>query len=182
MNAPFVALDPGAPCYVDRVPSPIGDLLLTGRDDALTGLYMRAAPGGRPPTTPPGARPEPGAFVTVKAQLRAYFAGERHDFDVPLSPVGSPFQLAVWSALTRIPYGTTTSYGSIARQLGKSPAASRAVGAANGQNPIAVIIPCHRVIGADGGLTGYGGGLDRKELLLRLEGAAAMAAQDATLW
>ncbi len=137
--------------------------------------------GGRLPHRP-GHGSKQGAFVTVKAQLRAYFAGERRDFDVPLSPVGSPFQLAVWSALTQIPYGTTTSYGAIAPQLGKSPAASRAVGAANGQNPIAVIIPCHRVIGADGDLTGYGGGLDRKELLLRLEGAAAMAAQDATLW
>jgi methylated-DNA-[protein]-cysteine S-methyltransferase len=182
MIAPFVAADPDAPCYVHRLPSPIGDLLLTGSDDALTGLYMLGAPGGRPPSTPPGARPDPAAFATVTAQLREYFAGERRAFDVPLSPPGSPFQLAVWSALTQIPYGTTTSYGAIARELGKSLAASRAVGAANGQNPIAVIIPCHRVIGADGGLTGYGGGLDRKELLLRLEGAAAMAAQDATLW
>ena len=182
MIAPFVAPGPDARCCFDRVASPIGDLLLTGGDDALTGLYMLGAPGGRPASTPPGARREPGAFVRVAAQLRAYFAGERRDFDVPLSPAGSPFQLAVWSALTRIPYGTTTSYGAIACQLGKSLAASRAVGAANGQNPIAVIIPCHRVIGADGGLTGYGGGLDRKELLLRLEGAAAMAAQDATLW
>ena len=182
MSAPFVRLDPAAPVYVDRVPSPIGDVLLTGSDDALTGLYMLGAPCGRPPATPPGARHEPGAFVSVTAQLRAYFAGERHDFDVPLCPVGSPFQLEVWAALTRIRYGTTTSYGAIAGRLGKSPAASRAVGAANGQNPIAVIIPCHRVIGADGGLTGYGGGLDRKELLLRLEGATAMAALDATLW
>ena len=182
MIAPFAALDPDAPCYVHQVPSPIGDLLLTGSDDGLTGLYMLGAPGGRPPSTPPGARREPAAFAAVAGQLRAYFAGERRDFDVPLSPQGSPFQLAVWSALTRIPYGTTSSYGEIARQLGKPLAMSRAVGAANGQNPIAVIIPCHRVIGADGGLTGYGGGLERKELLLRLEGAAAMAALDATLW
>ena len=182
MIAPFVTPDPGAPYYFDRVASPIGELLLTGSDEALTGLYMLGAPGGRPPGMPPGMSREPGAFSNVTAQLHGYFAGERRDFDVPLSPDGSPFQLAVWSALTRIPYGTTTSYGAIARQLGKSLAASRAVGAANGQNPIAVIIPCHRVIGADGGLTGYGGGLDRKELLLRLEGAAAMAALDATLW
>ena len=182
MIAPFVAVDPGAPCYLDRVGSPIGELLLTGSDDALTGLYMLAAAGGRPPRTPPGARRLPAAFTRVTAQLRAYFAGDRHDFDVPLAPGGSPFQLAVWSALTRIPYGTTTSYGAIARQLGKSPTASRAVGAANGQNPIAVIIPCHRVIGADGGLTGYGGGLERKGLLLRLEGAAAVSPQHATLW
>jgi methylated-DNA-[protein]-cysteine S-methyltransferase len=182
MIEPFVTPGPTAPCYFDRIASPIGELLLTGSDDALTGLYMLGAPVGRPPGTPPGTRREPGAFRTVTAQLQDYFAGRRHGFDVPLSPDGSPFQLAVWSALTRIPYGTTTSYGAIARQLGKSLAASRAVGAANGQNPIAVIIPCHRVIGADGGLTGYGGGLDRKELLLRLEGAAAMTALDATLW
>ena len=182
MIVPFVAVDPAAPTAFDQVDSPIGELLLTGSDDALTGLYMLGAPDGRPPSTPPGARREPGAFTRTAAQLRAYFAGELRDFDVPLAPSGSPFQLAVWSALTRIPYGTTTSYGAIARQLGKPLAMSRAVGAANGQNPIAVIIPCHRVIGADGGLTGYGGGLERKELLLRLEGAAAMAALDAALW
>ena len=182
MIAPFVAVDPAAPTAFDRVDSPIGELLLTGSDDALTGLYMLGAPGGRPPGTAPGARREPAAFTRTAAQLRAYFAAELRDFDVPLAPSGSPFQLAVWSALTRIPFGTTTSYGAIARQLGKPLAMSRAVGAANGQNPIAVIIPCHRVIGADGGLTGYGGGLERKELLLRLEGAAAMAALDATLW
>jgi methylated-DNA-[protein]-cysteine S-methyltransferase len=182
MIEPFVTPGPTAPCYFDRIASPIGELLLTGSDDALTGLYMLGAPGGRPPGVPRGSQREPDAFGKVTAQLRDYFAGRRHDFAVPLAPDGSPFQLAVWSALTRIPYGTTTSYGAIARQLGKSLAASRAVGTANGQNPIAVIIPCHRVIGADGGLTGYGGGLDRKELLLRLEGAAAMTALDATLW
>ena len=167
MIAPFVAVDPAAATAYDQVDSPIGELLLTGSDDALTGLYMLGAPGGRPPSTAPGARREPAAFTRTAAQLRAYFAAELRDFDMPLA---------------RIPYGTTTSYGAIARQLGKPLAMSRAVGAANGQNPIAVIIPCHRVIGADGGLTGYGGGLDRKELLLRLEGAAAMAALDATLW
>jgi methylated-DNA-[protein]-cysteine S-methyltransferase len=182
MIEPFVTPDPTAPCSFDRIASPIGELLLTGSDDALTGLYMLGAPGGRPPGVPRGSQREPDAFRKVTAQLQDYFAGRRRDFDVPLAPDGSPFQLAVWSALTRIPYGTTTSYGAIARQLGKSLAASRAVGAANGQNPIAVIIPCHRVIGAHGGLTGYGGGLDRKELLLRLEGAAAMTALDATLW
>ena len=182
MIAPFVAVDPAAPAAFDQVDSPIGELLLTGSDDALTGLYMLGAPGGRPPSTAPGARREPAAFTRTAAQLRAYFAAELRDFDVPLAPSGSPFQLAVWSALTWIPYGTTTSYGAIARQLGKPLAMSRAVGAANGQNPVAIVIPCHRVIGADGGLTGYGGGLERKELLLRLEGAAAMAALDATLW
>jgi methylated-DNA-[protein]-cysteine S-methyltransferase len=175
MIAPFVPPGPGDRRYFTRVDSPIGELLLTATGDVLTGLYMLGSPHPLPPGLPaPDARHDPAAFAKVTAQLRAYFAGELTQFDVPLSPSGSSFQLAVWSALTRIPYGTTTSYGRIARDLGKSPAASRAVGAANGQNPIAVIIPCHRVIGADGGLTGYGGGLDRKEILLRLEGS--------TLW
>jgi methylated-DNA-[protein]-cysteine S-methyltransferase len=183
VTAPFVPPQPGGSRYFDIVGSPIGRLLLTGSDDALTGLYMMDAPHGPPAGLPPsGAVRDPAAFVKTEAQLEAYFAGQLTGFDVPLAPAGRPFQLAVWSALTRIPYGTTTSYGAIARQLGKSNAASRAVGAANGQNPVAVIVPCHRVIGADGGLTGYGGGLDRKEWLLRLEGASAMAVRDATLW
>ena len=183
MTAPFRPPEPGGPRYFDVIGSPIGQLLLTGSDDALTGLYMMGAPHGLPAGLPPGgAVRDPAAFAKTEAQLAAYFAGERCGFDVPLAPAGRPFQLAVWSALTAIPYGTTTSYGAIARQLGKSNAASRAVGAANGQNPIAVIVPCHRVIGSDGGLTGYGGGLDRKEWLLRLEGARAMAVRDATLW
>jgi methylated-DNA-[protein]-cysteine S-methyltransferase len=183
MITPFVPLDPDSPRYFGTIDSPIGELLLTGSDGALTGLYMLDAPGELPPgTPPPGAVREPGAFEPVMAQLRAYFAGALTTFNVPLAPSGTPFQLAVWSALTGIPYGTTTSYGEIARTLGKSAAASRAVGAANGQNPISVIVPCHRVIGADGGLTGYGGGLERKEWLLRLEGASAIAVADATLW
>jgi methylated-DNA-[protein]-cysteine S-methyltransferase len=183
MIAPFLSPDPGGPRYYDIIGSPIGRLLLTGSDEALSGLYMMDAPGWTPAGRPPaGMARDPAAFAKTEAQLTAYFAGELTGFGIPLAPAGRPFQLAVWSALTRIPYGTTTSYGAIARQLGKSPAASRAVGAANGQNPIAVIVPCHRVIGADGGLTGYGGGLDRKEWLLRLEGASAIAAMDATLW
>ncbi len=94
---------------------------------------------------------------------------------MPLAPSGTPFQLAVWEELAKIPYGSTVSYGDIARALGKRLVASRAVGLANGANPISIIVPCHRVIGSDGSLTGYGGGLDRKELLLRLEGATAPA-------
>ncbi len=109
-------------------------------------------------------------FVAVREQLDEYFAGERTAFDVPLQMDGSGFQLRVWRELREIPYGTTTSYGEIARRLGKSAAAARAVGLANGQNPISVIVPCHRVIGADGSLTGYGGGLERKRYLLDLEG------------
>ena len=182
MAGPFVPADPEAQDYYERIASPIGPLLLTGRDDALTGLYMLAGPHGGSAPVPPGSRREPTAFAAVTAQLAAYFAGELTEFDVPLSPAGSPFQLDVWAELTRIPYGTTISYGTLARRLGKPLSASRAVGAANGQNPISVIVPCHRVIGADGSLTGYGGGLDRKETLLRLEQAPAMQALDATLW
>jgi methylated-DNA-[protein]-cysteine S-methyltransferase len=113
-------------------------------------------------------------FREVIAQLEAYFAGELRRFDLPLAPEGTPFQREVWSALTAIPYGETVSYGELARRLGR-PAASRAVGAANGQNPIPIVIPCHRVIGADGSLTGFGGGLAIKRRLLDLEAGVSGA-------
>jgi methylated-DNA-[protein]-cysteine S-methyltransferase len=142
--------------------SPIGDLLLLGEGDALTALHMA------PFTVPPAARREAAAFRDAETQLEAYFAGELTDFDLPLAPRGTPFQLRVWEALTRIPYGTTSTYGAIAEAVGR-PDAVRAVGACNGQNPIAIVVPCHRVIGADGSLVGYGGGLDRKRTLLELE-------------
>jgi methylated-DNA-[protein]-cysteine S-methyltransferase len=104
----------------------------------------------------------------VRTQLEEYFAGRRRDFDIPVTPTGTPFELAVWQALVEIRHGETLSYGELASRIGH-PGAPRAVGVANARNPIAVIIPCHRVIGADGSLTGYGGGLDRKRLLLELE-------------
>ncbi len=167
---PFVAQDREARHLCHTVGSPIGRLLLTGDGHALTGLYMLDG-GGRPAGGTAGLRASREAFGEVAAQLEAYFAGGLKQFTVPLAPHGTRFQLAVWAELTRIPYGLTASYGDIARALGKSPVASRAVGSANGANPIAVIVPCHRVIGSDGSLTGYGGGLSRKELLLRLEGA-----------
>jgi methylated-DNA-[protein]-cysteine S-methyltransferase len=169
MSSPFT--EPGAEAICDVIDSPVGRLLLTGDGTALTGVYFldNADPG---PAV--SMAPDPEAFASVKAQLAAYFRGELKDFDVPLAPSGTPFQLAVWAELTRIPYGVTTSYGEIARTLGKSPVASRAVGAANGKNPIPIIVPCHRVIGADGGLTGYGGGLDRKLILLQIEGSAGL--------
>jgi methylated-DNA-[protein]-cysteine S-methyltransferase len=107
-------------------------------------------------------------FADVRRQLCEYFDGERDAFDLPLEMSGTPFQRRVWQALQQIPYGETTTYGELARRMGR-PAASRAVGLANGRNPIAVIVPCHRVIGSDGSLTGYGGGLERKRLLLDLE-------------
>jgi methylated-DNA-[protein]-cysteine S-methyltransferase len=176
MTNPFVAPDLTAPPVSHIVDSPIGRLLLTGDGHALTGLYMidAARHAGRYET---GFTPSPASFGEVATQLEAYFAGDLKEFTLPLAPTGSPFQLTVWTELTKIPYGSTVSYGDIARALGKRLVASRAVGLANGANPISVIVPCHRVIGSDGSLTGYGGGLERKEVLLRLEGAGA-----ATLW
>jgi methylated-DNA-[protein]-cysteine S-methyltransferase len=145
-----------------RVDSPLGELQLVGDGRALTRLEMS------PRSVPSGASHDPEAFADAEEQLDAYFAGELTEFDLPLAPAGSGFQLAVWAALTRIPYGETASYGEIAAEVGR-PDAVRAVGSTNGRNPIAVIIPCHRVIGADGTLVGYGGGLPRKRLLLELE-------------
>jgi methylated-DNA-[protein]-cysteine S-methyltransferase len=145
-----------------QVDSPLGELLLVGDGRSLTRLEM-------PPwDVPAGASHDPDAFADVEAQLGAYFAGERTEFDLPLAPTGSGFQLAVWAALRRIPYGETASYGEIAAEIGR-PDAVRAVGSTNGRNPIPVIVPCHRVIGADGSLVGFGGGLPRKRLLLELE-------------
>jgi methylated-DNA-[protein]-cysteine S-methyltransferase len=146
--------------------SPIGELLLVGDGDNLSGLYMQA--GRKPGTIATGWEPSTEPFAGVKTQLQEYFAGDRTTFDVPLAAEGAPFELEVWHALEEIPYGETVSYGEIARRVGQ-PTAARAVGTANGRNPIAVIVPCHRVIGADGSLTGYGGGLERKRLLLELE-------------
>jgi methylated-DNA-[protein]-cysteine S-methyltransferase len=146
------------------IDSPLGKLLLVGDGTSLTRLAMSP----RPNDVPAGGRHDPTAFVDVEAQLGAYFAGELTEFDLPLAPRGSDFQLSVWNELLEIPYGETASYGEIAAAIGR-PDAVRAVGTTNGRNPIAVIIPCHRVIGADGSLVGYGGGLDRKRLLLELE-------------
>jgi methylated-DNA-[protein]-cysteine S-methyltransferase len=170
MNSPFVPVAGDGAMLTDLIDTAVGPLRLTSDGNALTGLYFldsRSDPGA-------GGRPDPGWFGEVRTQLEAYFAGELTAFTMPLAPTGTPFQLAVWAELTRIPYGATSTYGEIARAIGKSLVASRAVGAANGSNPISVIVPCHRVIGADGGLTGYGGGLDRKLTLLKLEGSAGL--------
>jgi methylated-DNA-[protein]-cysteine S-methyltransferase len=175
MTSPFVAPDTDAPHLSHIVSSPIGRLLLTSDGHALTGLWMLDA--DRHSARDLGLTLSPSSFTEVASQLEEYFAGDRKEFTVPLAPAGTPFQLAVWTQLTTIPYGSTVSYGDIARALGKRLVASRAVGLANGANPISIIVPCHRVIGSDGSLTGYGGGLDRKELLLRLEGAGPV-----TLW
>jgi methylated-DNA-[protein]-cysteine S-methyltransferase len=147
-------------------PSPIGELTLVGDGESLTGLYMTEH-RHRPPL-PPGARRDPGAFEETRRQLREYFAGERTRFDLPLQMEGTDFQREVWSALLDIDYGRTKSYGDLAQRIGR-PDAVRAVGLANGRNPISIVVPCHRVIGASGSLTGYGGGLERKRFLLELE-------------
>ena len=150
--------------------SPIGELLLLGNDHALVGLHMTE--GRRRVRVGPGWERYDETFAAVRAQLTEYFAGERIRFDVPLEMEGTPFQRGVWRALEDIPYGEAISYGELARRVGQ-PSAARAVGLANGRNPIAVIVPCHRVIGADGTLTGYGGGMERKRILLDLESGAA---------
>lgn len=144
--------------------TPVGELMLTADDDgALTGVNL---PNRHP--DPSGWERDDELLADARRQLTEYFAGERSTFDLPLRPVGAPFQLRVWEALLRIPYGETASYGELARELGH-PTAARAVGAANGRNPIAIVVPCHRVIGSDGSLTGYAGGLECKRALLDLE-------------
>jgi len=145
------------------VPSPIGKLLLTSDGERLTGVRME-------PFTPhPEWKKAPASLQRASEQLGAYFAGELRAFELDLKTSGTPFQMRVWHALADIPYGETISYGELARWVG-NPRAVRAVGRANGANPIAIVLPCHRVIGANGTLTGYGGGLDRKAKLLALEG------------
>jgi methylated-DNA-[protein]-cysteine S-methyltransferase len=147
------------------LPSPIGPLYVEADDGAITRLYTD---GHRFHTA---AEPDDeGRFAALSAQLEQYFTGERTDFDLPLAPAGTPFEQRVWAALRAIPYGRTRTYGEIARELGSS---ARAVGRANGRNPISIIVPCHRVIGADGDLTGYAGGLETKRALLAHERGAA---------
>ncbi|GAB2455579.1 methylated-DNA--[protein]-cysteine S-methyltransferase [Jatrophihabitans fulvus] len=149
-----------------RIPSPLGELLAVRDDVGITHLYL---PSGRHPTgDPAGSQRDDIAFEDVRSQLDEYFAGERTQFTLPLNARGTAFQRTVWQALTRIPHGETLSYGALAQQIGV-PGAARAVGLANGQNPISIVVPCHRVIGANGSLTGYGGGLPAKQWLLAHE-------------
>lgn len=152
-----------------RVDSPIGPLLLTSDGKALTGLYTNPS---RKAQSTDGWQEDAGIepLAETARQLNEYFAGARREFDLPLRLRGTGFQERVWGELRAIPYGTTWSYGQLAKRLG-NPNASRAVGLANGQNPISILVPCHRVIGADGSLTGYGGGLECKHWLLTHEGA-----------
>jgi methylated-DNA-[protein]-cysteine S-methyltransferase len=161
-------------CYVE---SPIGRLMLTSDGEVLTGLYM-GTPSKRPALGRDWAQNGTvGPLPKAARQLKEYFAKERREFDLPLSMLGTEFQRQVWRELTKIPFGTTWSYGQLAKRIGK-PNASRAVGLANGRNPIAIIVPCHRVIGADGSLTGFGGGLPRKQWLLEHEGLPVTRALD----
>jgi len=153
----------------DFVDSPIGPLLLCSNGRALTGLYMDAHLRGPRPAD--DWRRDPAALRPVREQVAAYFARELVEFDLPLAPAGTAFQQRVWGALRTIPFGHTISYGEQARRVGNQ-AGARAVGAANGRNPISIVVPCHRVIGADGSLTGYGGGLPRKRWLLAHEGVS----------
>jgi methylated-DNA-[protein]-cysteine S-methyltransferase len=156
--------------------TPVGRLLLVGERGAggnliLTGIYMEQHRRG--PGVDPAWVEDPLAFGEVTRQLDEYFAGSRRSFDLPLAPAGTTFQSRVWDALARVKWGTTVTYGELAVRAGR-PGAARAVGAAVGRNPISIVVPCHRVVGADGTLTGYAGGVDRKAFLLALEGAAAI--------
>jgi methylated-DNA-[protein]-cysteine S-methyltransferase len=146
--------------------SPIGTLLLAGDSNGLQQILFST--DGRPARPDPAWEEDPSTLAEVIRQLKAYFAGELETFGLPLAPQGTSFQQKVWSELQKIRYGTTISYGELARRIG-NPKASRAVGLANGSNPIPIVIPCHRVIGSNGKLTGYGGGLPIKEKLLALE-------------
>jgi len=169
------------------IQSPLGVLTLTTAGGFLTGMTMEGQkhvappdPGGPSPSATFGILDDDPCLADVKDQLGAYFAGRLTEFDVPVKLTGSDFQRRVWRCLQDIPYGETISYGQLARQVG-NPNASRAVGLANGRNPVAVIVPCHRVIGADGRLTGYAGGLDRKTWLLHHEAAVVAAAGPMTV-
>ena len=155
------------------VDSPVGPLTLVAVDGVLAGLYMNLQ-RHRPPEETFGA-PDPVPFTETIRQLEEYFDARRTQFDLPLTFVGTPFQRRVWAALREIPYGETVSYGELAERIDR-PGAARAVGLANGRNRIGIIVPCHRVVGASGTLTGYGGGLDRKQYLLEFERHALTAA------
>jgi methylated-DNA-[protein]-cysteine S-methyltransferase len=152
------------------IDSPVGPLTLVAQDGKLAGLYLDVR-GHEPPGALLGMRCTAGSepvLAEAASQLGAYFAGELTSFDLPLQLDGTGFQRTVWAGLQEIGYGETISYGELAKRIGQ-PSASRAVGLANGRNPVAIVVPCHRVIGADGSLTGYGGGLDRKRFLLAME-------------
>ena len=148
------------------VDSPVGSLTLVAADGVLTGLYMDRQMYLPERTT--FGPPDPECLPETREQLAAYFAGELTTFTMPMALRGTPFQQRCWAALREVPFGETATYGELAARIGR-PTAARAVGAANGHNPISIVIPCHRLVGADGGLTGYGGGVERKRALLAFE-------------
>ena len=152
--------------FFTEIKSPVGALFLTSNGEAITWLFMEMQNDGPKPTG--NWRRDDDLFREAAKQLRAYFAGELTEFDLPLAPAGTQFQQRVWAELQKIPYGSTINYGELARRVG-NPKAARAAGAANGSNPISIIIPCHRVIGSNNHLTGYGGGIERKRFLLDFE-------------
>lgn len=161
--------------FYTTMPSSVGTLTLAARQQGLSAVYFDWRRHGPPPAEEAAWQPDPGGddprsriLAAARDQLDAYFAGGLTSFDLPLAAAGTPFQRAVWAELRKIPYGTVWSYGELARRLG-NPNASRAVGAANGRNPISIVVPCHRVVGANGSLTGFGGGLERKSWLLNHE-------------
>jgi methylated-DNA-[protein]-cysteine S-methyltransferase len=162
------------------IDSPLGELTLVAADGVLSGLYF---PGHWYMPAPDvfGARSERG-FERAEGQLAEYFAGERTDFDLETAASGNEFQRRVWELIDRIPYGETTTYGEMAGELGADPTLARKVGGAVGRNPLSVIVPCHRVVGKDGKLTGYAGGLERKRQLLELEGAGVVAVAETRLF
>ncbi|MFE5888106.1 methylated-DNA--[protein]-cysteine S-methyltransferase [Streptomyces sp. NPDC056462] len=167
---PTVPTPTASPTHWTEADSPVGPLLLTAdpATGALTSLSVPGQKGGR--TVQDGWRRDPALFGAAEEQLAAYFAGELKEFQLELRTAGSEFREKVWAALDSVPYGATTTYGEIAARIGASRAAVRAVGGAVGANPLLIVRPCHRVIGADGSLTGYAGGLERKMRLLTLEG------------
>lgn len=171
-----------ATIYYTEMKCPLGTLVLESDGKALTRVRL---PGEAKPTATAGKGTgkskcdadrvrDPKPFTAAITQLQEYFAGDRRKFDLPLAPCGTPFQIKVWRELRKIPYGSTISYAILAHRAGNDQAC-RAVGAANGRNPLPIIVPCHRVIGANGSLTGFGGGIEAKRRLLKLEGAAVVA-------
>lgn len=156
--------------YYKWLESPIGALLLTSNGRSLTGLHMKGQKYFPTQTEEWQEFEQLALFIQTQEQIAEYFAHERQQFDLPLEPEGTVFQKQVWQLLTQIPFGETLSYGTLAKMTG-NPAASRAVGAANGKNPISIVVPCHRVIASNGALTGYAGGVDRKQWLLQHEQA-----------
>lgn len=161
-----------APIYFSYCESPLGDLTLQGDGNLLTGLFLPDHKGWEGPAA--NHQRADHLFAKVREQLAEYFAGARQQFDVPLKLAGTSFQLRVWQELAKIPFGTTITYAELAQRVGQANA-SRAVGNANGRNPISIIIPCHRVIGASGKLTGYAGGVAKKKWLLDWEAVHALA-------